>query len=85
MKQEALVHLLQPNVRKSVEIDQHFIGFLKAVKPFWHSRVGRQNKYYQGIKAFINKQKSNLFEFRNCQKTKKYYTKLCKEIAVFST
>lgn len=33
MLQEALVHLLQSHVRKSVEVDQHFIGFLKAIEP----------------------------------------------------
>lgn len=33
MEQEALIHLLQSHVRQSVEVDQHFIGFLKAIKP----------------------------------------------------
>lgn len=33
MLQEALVHLLQSHIRKSVEVDQHFIGFLKAIEP----------------------------------------------------
>lgn len=33
VEQEAVVHLLQSHVRQPVEVDQHFIGFLKAIKP----------------------------------------------------
>lgn len=33
MVEEALVHLLHPDVRQVVEIQQHLIGFLKSVKP----------------------------------------------------
>lgn len=33
VKQEVFVHLLQPHVGKSIEVDQHLIGLLKAVQP----------------------------------------------------
>lgn len=33
VEQEALVHLLQSYIRQPVEVDQHFIGFFKAIEP----------------------------------------------------
>ncbi len=33
VEKEALVHLLQSHVGQPVEVDQHFICFLKAIKP----------------------------------------------------
>lgn len=45
MKEEALVHLLKSHVGQSVEVDQHFIGFLKAIEPFY-KRIQQSNNYF---------------------------------------
>lgn len=42
MEEEAFVHLLQSHVGQSVEVDQHFIGFLKAIEPFFYKDSAKQ-------------------------------------------
>lgn len=57
VEQEALVHLLQPDIRQPVEVDQHFVGFLKAVKPVFtiiQTKATISCNSLQGMNAGVN-------------------------------
>lgn len=45
MLQKALIHLLQSHVRKPIKVDQHFVGFLKAIEPGRHDKATYFNPY----------------------------------------
>lgn len=59
-----LIHLLQSYVRQPVEVDQHFIGFLKAIKPVF--KPMQQSNNYLHIGQFAESKTGIIYMQVHC-------------------